>query len=144
MLQPKKIKNEESLKDKIESLQIVLSSVVALHSKSLNYRANVSGPTSITDRSIYNSICCESHHLSCNISEMIKEMGGDVVSDLVSHSKLSIIDEVENEKDANSMALSMIKSLNTIYSFCEDNDVEDVDKLEKMCKKMSYILESSR
>ena len=75
---------------------------------------------------------------------MIKEMGGDVVSDLVSHSKLSIIDEAENEKDANSMALSMVKSLNTIYSFCEDNDVEEVDKLEKMCKKMSYILESSR
>ena len=71
MLQPKKIKNEESLGTQIETLQIVLSSVVALYSKSLNYRANVSGPTSITDRSIYDSICCESHHLSCHISEMI-------------------------------------------------------------------------
>lgn len=144
MLQPKIIKNTKEVDSNIESIQVLISSLFSLKTKVYNFMCNVSGPTSIQDRHIYKEILEESGKSLHCLGMCIKMMGGDVISDLISHSRLSIIEEADGENDASSMALSVAKSLDDIYNFCEKLEECEVDEVKEMCKKNSYILQSSR
>ena len=144
MLQPKIIKNTKEADDNIESLQVIISSLFSLKAKVYNFMCNVSGPTSIQDKSIYKEILKESSESLHCLGMNIKMLGGDVISDLISHSRLSVIEEADGESDSSTMALSIAKSLDDLYNFCEKVDVDEVDEVKEMCQKNSYILQSSR